>query len=79
MRRAGAESVGGAWSRRRDDRIVAMEATIREAKSPAESQRAREQVGPAFPVHAEWQLTKGAALDRESERAEPNLRWRVVR
>lgn len=24
------------------------------------------------------QLTKGAALDRESEKAEPNLRWRGI-
>ena len=31
-----------------------------------------------FPVHAEWQLTQCAALDRESERAEPNLRWRGI-
>ena len=25
-----------------------------------------------------WQLTKGAALDRESEKAGPNLRWRSI-
>lgn len=28
--------------------------------------------------HDSWPLTKGAALDGESEKAEPNLHWRVT-
>ena len=32
----------------------------------------------AFLAPVTTQLTKGAALDRESEKAEPNLRWRGI-
>ena len=38
-----------------------------------------ERVGGAFLALVTTQLTKGAALDRESEKAEPNLRWRGIR